>query len=98
TYFRPSCSSRIGFLVLLIVPYVALDIVVFGSFQIGLFNTLNASSRTWRVLLRTWKFRMIDASTLVMPGPKNVLRPTSPKVPAGWITNAPVLNQRAMVC
>src|SRR5438445_13329063 len=81
TNFTPSCSSRIGFLVLLIVPYSGLVNVVFGSFQIGLFRRLNASSRNCSVLLRIRKFRMIDASTFVMPGPKKVLRPALPKVP-----------------
>src|SRR6266851_8334890 len=73
TNFRPICNSRIGFLVLVIEPYSGLVNVVFGSFQIGLFNTLNASRRNCRVLLRiSRKFRMIDASTLRMPGPKKV--------------------------
>jgi len=35
TNFKPSCSSRIGFLVVVIDPYSGLDSVVFGSFQIG---------------------------------------------------------------
>src|SRR5947209_7251685 len=95
--FMPICSSRIGFLVLVIEPYVELVNVVLGSFQIGLFNTLNPSSRTCRVLLLIIrKFRMIDASTLKMPGPRNVLRPTLPKVPSGCSTNAAVLNHCAV--
>src|SRR5712691_13543492 len=98
TNFRPSCSSRIGFLVLLIVPYNGLVNVVFGSSQIGLFTALNASSRNCSVLLRIRKFRMIDASTLRMPGPKNVLRPALPQVPNGSSVNASVLNHRAIDC
>jgi len=95
---RPSWTSRIGFLVLLIWPYSGLVKVVFGSFQIGLFRTLNPSSRNCSVLALMRKFRMIDASTLVMPGPKNVFRPASPKVPSGCSTYASVLNHRAIVC
>jgi hypothetical protein len=49
TNFKPSCSSRIGFLVLVIAPYVELLNVVLGSFQIGWFNALNASSRNCSV-------------------------------------------------
>src|SRR5215207_5283342 len=40
---------------------------------------------------------MIDASTLVMPGPKNVLRPALPHVPSAFSAKAPVLNHRAGV-
>src|SRR5882672_1044254 len=99
TNFRPSCSSRIGFLVVLIVPYSGLVNVVFGSFQIGLFNALNASNRNCRVLVRiSRKFRMIDASTFKMPGPTKVLRPALPKVPNGCNAYALVLNHCAIDC
>ena len=37
---------------------------------------------------------MIDASTLVIPGPITVFRPTFPQVPAGCMTYAFVLNHR----
>src|SRR5215510_6591527 len=40
---------------------------------------------------------MIDMSTLVMPGPVIVLRPTLPQVPIVFGTNAAVLNHRAIV-
>src|SRR5207249_6335721 len=87
------------FLVLLIEPYSELVNVVFGSFQIGLFSTLNPSRRNWSVLLPIIrKFRMIDASALKMPGPKKVLRPALPQVPGACITNASVLNHRAIDC
>ena len=80
------------------MPYSGLVNVVFGSFQIGLLNRLNASRRNCSVLLAIRKFRMIDASTFVMPGPKKVLRPALPKVPNAFSTNASVLNHRAIVC
>ncbi len=97
TNFTPSCTSRIGFLVLLIVPYSGLVNVVFGSFQIGLLNRLNASSRNCTVFEAIRKLRMIDPSTLVIPGPKNVLRPALPNVPGAFSAYASVLNHRAMV-
>src|SRR6266487_3590630 len=40
---------------------------------------------------------MIDASTLEMPGPKNVLRPALPNVPNGCSAKAAVLNHCAVV-
>src|SRR5206468_9715912 len=44
------------------------------------------------------KFRMIDESTLVIPGPKNVLRPALPNVPSEFSVYALVLNHRRIVC
>src|SRR5256885_1997710 len=44
------------------------------------------------------KFRMIDASTLKMPGPVIVLRPRFPHVPAGFCTNAALLNHCRTDC
>src|SRR5688572_10885263 len=43
--FAPICNSRIGERELLMRPYVALDMFVSGSPQIGWLNALNASSR-----------------------------------------------------
>ena len=65
---------------------------MFGSFQIRLFSGLNASNRNCGVLLAMRKLPMIDASTLVMPGPRNVLRPPLPQAPRSFNANALVLN------
>ena len=98
TNFNPSCTSRIGVLVLLIVPYNGLLNVVFGSFQIGLFNALNASNRNCAYFEPNRKFRMIEKSTLKTPGPMIVSRPALPNVPAACVTYASVLNHRLIVC
>src|SRR5881396_94144 len=98
TSFRPNCSSRIGFLVELILPKLGLNSVVFGSFQIGQFGKLNASNRNCSVLLPvSLKFLIVEKSHENAPGPVTVFLPASPNVPSGSRTNASVLNQRAVV-